>query len=82
VIEERSNSCLDFGVILDALKTHTKTVLGGELCGAFSSFDPTQVSTSYAMVDQLAQLGLPLHSSVNVWPVCLAIEQNSSPPGR
>ncbi|KAJ1424532.1 muts domain V-domain-containing protein [Ochromonadaceae sp. CCMP2298] len=84
VIEERSNSCLDFSVILDALQTSTKTVLGAELCGRFSSLDAHQVRLAYAMVDQLGpQLGfLPLHSSVNVWPVVRAIEQNSSPPKK
>lgn len=81
-VDARSNSCLDWKIIVDALIDNTVTVLGAEVCMHRSSASAEVVNMNYAMVDQLsAHLAfLPLRTSMNVWIVLNKLELNMSPP--
>ena len=83
-IQDRTFSCLDFDVILNVLSNNTLTVRGKEIAKERVGHSSTQISRDYAMVEQVQdQIAfLPLRSSMNVWPVLRALEQNLSPPEK
>lgn len=86
-ITERTTTCLDFQVVLDAVKDNTITAIGPKLIDVMNyenslHTDINIINENYALVDQLIpnMAMIPLHNSMNVWPVLTAIELNTSPP--
>ena len=84
-ITQRTQACLDFDVVLRALRDCTVTVAGARSVDETASLltgDLASVNAQYAMVEQLLpNLGyLPLRNRMDVWPVLTAIETNGSPP--
>lgn len=84
VIHDRTYSCLDYQVIIDELKSHSKTIMGAQLCEQVSASSSNEANMNYAMVDQISyQLEyLPLRSKLDVWKVISGIENNASPPDK
>jgi dsDNA-specific endonuclease/ATPase MutS2 len=83
-IDQRTNECLDFDVILQALREETATILGKEICKERYYQDASVIQLHYSMVDQLSSnlAFFPLRTSINIWPVLRSIELNMSPPEK
>jgi len=81
-IAERTNSCLDFNVIIDALRGSTVTVLGAQIASQRASKNLDDARLSYAMVEEMSYNleYFPLRNKMDVWPLLRIIELNSSPP--
>lgn len=84
-VTDRTLNCLDFQIILDALRDTSVTVLGKEkVCIHEHSNDLDTINNLYDKIDQLMPNleNIPLRNTMNVWPVLRAIETNGSPPER
>jgi DNA mismatch repair protein MutS2 len=83
-VSERTTSCLDFDVILRALRERAVTVLGKNLSGLQAATSAAECVTNYARVEQMfASLEyFPLRTDMNVEPLLRTIEMNSSPPEK
>jgi len=70
-ITERTNTCLDFDVILDALRQTAVTTLGKELTNHRYADNLEEARLNYAMVEQIASTlaSFPLHNKMNVFPL-------------
>lgn len=84
IIEDRTHTCLDFQIILDALQMNTITMLGAKLCDQYISMDSNVITLNYMKINQLSFHihQIPLYSSINIEPIITSIEQNTSPPDR
>ena len=83
-VSERTTSCLDFDVILRAMRERAVTVLGKNLSGLQAATSAPECVTNYARVEQMfASLEyFPLRTDMNVEPLLRTIEMNSSPPEK
>ena len=70
-ITERTSTCLDFDVILDALRQTAVTTLGKELTNHRYADNLEEARLNYAMVEQIASTlaSFPLHNKMNVFPL-------------
>jgi len=80
-LDNRTSTCLDFDVVLNELKESTLTVRGTALAGHMQYATAEEVSTAYAMVEEIRpQLQvIPLRSSMNVWDIMRMIEVGTPP---
>ena len=83
-IVQRTTSCLDFEVILKALKDKSITVLGKTISGQRECQTVEQGVENFGRVEQMfsALEYFPLRNDMNVWPLLRTIELNSSPPEK
>lgn len=83
-VNGRTRACLDFEIVIDALRESTVTVLGKGICEHRSAWNASECTEQYAMVNQMySSLDyFPLRTSMDVEPLLRMIELNSSPPDR
>ena len=80
-LEERTLQCLDFDLLLDALKEETLTLLGSQLVATRKALSAREAVQNYAMVDGILQtLDLvPFDSDLSrLLSVLISIEQKST----
>jgi len=84
LLEKRTLTCLDFHIIIDYLRSNTKTTLGSHTCDQYDSIDHNIITSNYAMINQLSSyiVTIPLYSKLNIWPLINAIENNTLSPTR
>lgn len=80
-IEDRTNSCLDFEVVVDSVKSNCVTVLGREMFKSRKYSQVIDINHAYMMVDELSfHLDfLPLRSKMDVSGVIRTIELGGAP---
>ena len=83
-LDKRTNACLDLYSILDALRNHTVTILGSQLCYDRKASSAQEATRYYAMVEQISKHleALPLRSPMDVLATLRAVEINGSPPEK
>jgi hypothetical protein len=84
LLEKRTLTCLDFQIIIDYLRSNTKTTLGSYTCDQFDSINHNIITSNYAKVNQISSsiIMIPLYSKLNIWPLINAIENNTLSPTR
>jgi len=84
LLEKRTLTCLDFQIIIDYLRSNTKTTLGSYTCDQYDSINHNIITSNYAKVNQISSfiIMIPLYSKLNIWPLINAIENNTLSPTR
>lgn len=81
-LTERTLECLDFEVILDAVRSKTTTIAGLDLVTHHCSNDAKIINKRYRMVQEMKYImhDVPIRSSLDVSRVLQAIEFNMASP--